>query len=168
MELLRMPRASENMVEGTVGNWLVMENSPVEASTPLVEIITEKAQFELECTSKGTVRAILAPTRSTVPVNFVLAVLASENEELDIVAVERENASIVRNYIESGSGVPSAAAQTAGAQRQESNASRIQATPRARKMAKDAGVQLETIRDVLHLSGIIEEEHVRKYLGAKA
>ncbi len=162
MELLRMPRASENMTEGTVGPWLVHEGERVEAGAPVVEIITEKAQFELECERGGVLAAVFAVERATVPVDFVLGVLVEEGEEWDRAAIERENDEIVRAHLAAALG--DASLHTRAARRPTA---RKGATPRARRLARSAGVSLDEVRAALGVEGVIEEKHVREFLSKR-
>lgn len=161
MEFIRMPRASENMVEGTVGLWLIEEGSDAAAGAPVVEIITEKAQFELECERGGTLTNVFAPHRSTVPIGYVLGVLTDVGEEVDIDAIIKENESLIARHLRSAVGDLSV--NTVAAE-QKRDASRVSATPRAKKLAAVSNIDLAVVRDKLGVSGIIEESHVKKFI----
>ncbi|MDZ7816583.1 MAG: biotin/lipoyl-containing protein [Planctomycetota bacterium] len=161
MELLKMPRASENMVEGTVGEWLAVVGQELDKGDQVVEIITEKAQFELECEKGGTLLRVLAQTRATVPVGYVLCVLVQPGESPDINAIEAENERLIREHLakaETGGSLLDAQVSSAG-----SSSEKIKATPRARRLAKKSGISLKEVKDTLGIEGILQEEHVRKY-----
>jgi pyruvate/2-oxoglutarate dehydrogenase complex dihydrolipoamide acyltransferase (E2) component len=164
MELLRMPRASENMVEGTLGLWLAKEGDRAVTGAPVVEVITEKAQFELECESSGILVRQFAATRATVPTGFILAVISAAGESPDLSSIERENQDILQRHLSTAfSGVP-AAPGTAVVPKSEA---RVSATPRARKLARDLNVSLEEVKAVLNLEGIIEERHVQQFVDSR-
>ena len=161
MELLRMPRASENMVEGTVGEWLLAKGDSCESQTPVVEIITEKAQFELECEIGGTISEIFATSRSTVPVNFILAVLTENDEPHDTEEIKKENEKILSDHLKATIGEISIAAVGT---RKKKSTGKVSATPRARRLAKTSGIKLEDVVDSLKIEGIVEEKHVKDYI----
>ncbi len=161
MEFIRMPRASENMVEGTVGLWLIEEGSDAAAGAPVVEIITEKAQFELECERGGTLAKVFAPPRSTVPIGYVLGVLTDVGEDVDIDAVSKENEALIARHLRTAVGDLSV---NSAMPEHRKDAGRVSATPRAKKLAAVNNIDLAVVRDKLGVSGIIEESHVKKFI----
>ena len=64
MQLLRLPKASENMDGGTVARWLISEGDQVKRGQALVDIQTEKADFTLEADQDGSVARILARAKA--------------------------------------------------------------------------------------------------------
>lgn len=141
-----VPQLFENMEEATIGSWLRSEGDSIEIGTPLCELITEKTTLELPSESAGVLRKIAAPAKSVVPAGYIIALVGEEGEE--VPSIEAENASIAEkkapsNTLETPSlSIPSLsipAAPVAG------GASRIRATPAARRAAKDAGVSIEDV-----------------------
>ena len=165
MELVRFPKAAENITEGTVGRWLVKPGDRVAREQPLVELITEKAEFELPSPADGRVAAVYAPERSTVPVNFVICVLAEPGEALP--DVEAVNAEVLRRHqaelLGPQPGEPAAPAPPEA----RTPGGRVEATPAARRLAREAGVDLAEVARRLGTQARISESDVRKFLAGK-
>lgn len=72
MSTIRMPQLGESVVEGTVGKWLVQEGQRIEKDQPVVEILTDKADSEVNASDSGVVTKILAQEGATVAVGDAL------------------------------------------------------------------------------------------------
>ena len=55
MSTIRMPQLGESVVEGTIGKWLVQEGQRVEKDQPVVEILTDKADSEINAPEAGVI-----------------------------------------------------------------------------------------------------------------
>jgi len=77
-----MPKLGLTMKEGTIEKWLKREGDHVEKGEPLVEIITEKLNFQYESPASGILRKILHPEGKAVPVTTPIAIIAEEGEAL--------------------------------------------------------------------------------------
>jgi pyruvate dehydrogenase E2 component (dihydrolipoamide acetyltransferase) len=160
-----MPALSPTMEKGTLARWLVSEGDRVSPGDILAEIETDKATMEVEAVDEGTVAKIVVPGGTQdVRINAVIAVLAGEGE-LDVVKPEARNDRVlgvataeVRDEKESSSprlegdsadrsGVPRSAelAQAAAVHTQRGGSSRLFASPLARRLAKNAGLNLSGI-----------------------
>lgn len=73
-----MPRLSDTMTEGVVGQWLKHEGEVVQRGDVLAEIETDKATMELEAYDSGVLTRIIAPAGSTVPIGQPIAVIGDE------------------------------------------------------------------------------------------
>lgn len=166
MTPVEMPKANENMVEATLDRWLVKEGDRVAKDQGLCVIITDKATFEMPAPEAGTVLKILAPGRAVLPVGYAMCALgapgdvvpdelAAKNER--IVAAHRAAAAVIAP---APGGAPTPAASVAG--------SGVRATPAARRLAKDAGVDLAAVAAALQISGPVNEKDIRTYLERKA
>ena len=63
-----MPQLGESVVEGTIGKWLVREGQRIEKDQPVVEILTDKADSEINAPESGVVTKIVAAEGATVGV----------------------------------------------------------------------------------------------------
>jgi pyruvate/2-oxoglutarate dehydrogenase complex dihydrolipoamide acyltransferase (E2) component len=139
-----LPQIFENMEEATIGGWLVTEGSQVEIGTPLCELITEKTTLELPSESAGTIRKIVAPAKAVIPAGFIMALIGDAEEEIPDVSAE--NAAIAAKKAPSNDlaaptlSIPSLTPAAGGGA-----ASRIRATPAARRAAKDRGISIEDV-----------------------
>ena len=77
-----MPQMGYDMQEGTVVRWLMSEGAEVKEGDPVAEIETDKAVVEFESYASGLLRRILVPEGTTVPVGQAIAVVAEEGEEI--------------------------------------------------------------------------------------
>jgi 2-oxoglutarate dehydrogenase E2 component (dihydrolipoamide succinyltransferase) len=166
MELVRFPKAAENITEGTVSRWLVRPGERVEREQPLVELITEKAEFELPSPAAGRVAGVYAPERATVPVGYVLCALAEPAEALpDVAGI---NAELVARHQAALLGAPAPAVAPPNPEpRTPKPVIKVAASPAARRLARERGVDLAAVAIRLKLSRPISEEDVRKFLAEK-
>lgn len=144
MHRVVLPQLFENMEEATIGAWLQNEGAAIEIGTPLCELITEKTTLELPAESAGILRKIAAPAKSIVPAGFILALIGDQNEEVPDLA--SENAALVaQKGPQSEIEAPSLSVPALSVSTLSSDASRIRATPAARRAAKVAGVDLAEV-----------------------
>lgn len=153
---VKMPKLSENDEEQTVTAWLKKEGDTVLKGEPLATVTTSKAAFELESPKAGLVRAILAPANSSVPIGFVIALVGPADEPLpDVAAGNRKlmAARTVRTAPAAGAPGAAAAAARPGA---------LRATPAARRLARERGVDLARVQARFNLE-VVTEAAVEKY-----
>ena len=144
-----MPALSPTMEEGTLAKWLVKEGDAVKSGQILAEIETDKATMEFEAVDEGVVGKILiAEGTGGVKVNTPIAVLLDEGEDASSVAAPKAAAALVA--------VPEpAAAPVAAEGRGEprptavgpaAGGSRVFASPLARRIAKEKGLDLGAVK----------------------
>jgi pyruvate dehydrogenase E2 component (dihydrolipoamide acetyltransferase) len=161
-----MPALSPTMEEGKLAKWLVKEGDTVKSGTILAEIETDKATMEFEAVDEGKIGKILVPEGSEgVKVNAPIAVLLDEGEKLgdlpaaapaaapkhDISGAMKDIGAAVK--AESGAkaapapaAAPSSAAPGGGAAQQtKADGGRIFASPLARRIAGQKGVDLSAL-----------------------
>ncbi|MFO6463662.1 pyruvate dehydrogenase complex dihydrolipoamide acetyltransferase [Jannaschia sp. KMU-145] len=152
-----MPALSPTMEEGTLAKWLVKEGDTVSSGDLLAEIETDKATMEFEAVDEGTIgKIIVAEGTEGVKVNSPIAVLLEEGESADDVA----SASTPKAPEASSNAAPADATPAtepqAGYGREAGGAAdttpaapkgdRIFATPVARRIAKDKGIDLAQVK----------------------
>lgn len=157
---LVFPKFDANIMDGMIGRWLKREGERIVTGEPLVEIITDKAKFDYESPASGILRKIVATEKSTVPVGYVIALFAEADEALPDVTAENEAA--LARYREAVALAKEAKAQ-AGAAAPPSGVERIRATPSARRLAKEARINLGDIK-LPPGKNVISEEDVTAYL----
>jgi pyruvate dehydrogenase E2 component (dihydrolipoamide acetyltransferase) len=168
MYLLRMPKADENMAEGTVVRWLVPEGDDVSEGRDLVECLADKGEFTVWAEEGGTLARVFAPENSVVPVGYVLAAVSASGERDDeglreaLARVESENARLLARAKEE------LHATGAGARPPE----RVRATPAARRLARERGVSLADVAARLESSrgggGLVRESDVEEFVKIRA
>ena len=160
---IRMPKIDANVEEASVGSWLKEEGEWIEEGDKLAEVITDKANFELESNSSGYLREKLTPPKSVVPVGYVIGLL-SESQEEDLPDVSDENHRIMERHREqmlfgtipgdSEAGEPEGHEEPVGR--------KVRATPAARRLARQEGVNIEDMPR--SPEGVVREEDVENYL----
>ena len=141
-----MPALSPTMEEGTLAKWLVKEGQAVKSGMVIAEIETDKATMEFEAVDEGVMGKILvAEGTAGVKVNTPIAVLVEEGEDASSVAAQPSSAAPAPAKSEAqlsderpvAAPAPVAAAP-AGA--------RVFASPLARRIAKDKGLDLGSVK----------------------
>ena len=147
-----LPQWGMGMNEGQVVKWLKKEGDPVAKGDALVEIESAKVNAEVEATADGTLGKILVPEGTDVPVGTRLGLLLSEGEDPSVLdSFEPYSAPVAPK--------PPTAARRAPAAR---GAGRRQVvTPRARRLASELEVDLDTVQGT-GPSGRVTEDDVRR------
>ena len=130
-----LPRLGLNMVEGTIEKWFKKEGDPVEKGEPLVCIQTEKVSYEYESPASGVLRKIVREVNDVVPVSETIGIIGSAEEDISALLPPGEATS---------EGKEEKVMET----RREvapSEERRVFASPFARKIAKESGIDLNRI-----------------------
>jgi pyruvate dehydrogenase E2 component (dihydrolipoamide acetyltransferase) len=101
-----MPKLSLTMKEGTVGKWYKKAGETVEKDEPIVEIVSEKATYDLEAPASGVLRKILVEEGVDAAVDAVLAIIAAPDEaysEAEVIAQMPKKAEIEERVLASPS-----------------------------------------------------------------
>lgn len=176
---LTMPQMGYDMQEGTVVRWLKAEGSNVELGEPVAEIETDKAVVEFESYAAGVLHTILVEEGSTVPVGQPIAVVGEEAEapapapEPEVAAPVVESEPEAPEVEEDHPAIPlgastAEAAPVDGVAEEPLDAPsvpapgrRIFATPIARQMAFEAGIDLADVEGTGPGGRIVKEDIVR-------
>jgi len=152
-----LPKFDANITEATLGPWHKREGDRVHVGDVLVDVITDKANFELEAEGEGVLRTIITPEKSQVPLGYIIAILADADE--DVPDVSAENEVMMTEYRASVTG-KALAAPTDDAAKTEPTAgpARVRATPRARRLARGAGVDLAEVQEATGSERVTEKD----------
>jgi pyruvate dehydrogenase E2 component (dihydrolipoamide acetyltransferase) len=172
---ITMPALSPTMEEGTLAKWHVKEGDSVSSGDVIAEIETDKATMEVEAVDEGTIGKIMVPEGAeNVKVNAVIAVLLQEGESADDIkaapppaeappppksaASDEEVESVPSGSADIGDlvakGTEEARSKVANANEERQavtappakpNGARVFASPLARRLAKDAGIDVAAI-----------------------
>jgi len=183
MAEVTMPRLSDTMSEGAVGRWLKKPGDAVENGEIIAEIETDKATMELQAFESGTLQKILVPEGQTVPIGEVIAIIGDGAAAAEEAAAPSEGAppaqqapsggqqieseeggdqAVARNTAEAKAEVQQApAAPAAGTPSAPTNGQeageRIKASPLARKLAAERGIDLSQVQGTGPGGRIIKE-----------
>ncbi len=145
---IKMPALSPTMEEGTLSKWLVKVGDKVVAGDIMAEIETDKATMEFEAVDEGTIAAIsIAEGTEGVPVGTVIAMLAEDGEDVDAAASSGTTAAPAAAKPEAApeAAKPSAPA-AAPAQAKAPSGDRVIASPLAKRIAEQKGVDLTGVQ----------------------
>jgi len=157
--LVRFPKVAPGVEQAMVGAWHKSPGERVAKGEPLVELVTDKATFDLPAEADGVVLHVAAPEKSQIPVNYVLAILGDPGEAIPDVADEN------RRLLEAHSRRARVAAWTLGKPGGGPSAAAVRATPGARRLARELGVPLEDVAASTG-TGVLREEDVRSFAQA--
>ena len=161
-EIVRMPRLSDTMTEGTVAKWHKKVGDAISEGDLLAEIETDKATMEFESFQEGVLLHIGVQEASTAPVDCILAILGEEGEDVSAV-IEADAAPVIEEKIEEPKEVKKEASvkvdpvetPKASSPVVESSPSvlvskstpngRVKASPLAKRLAKEKSVDISLI-----------------------
>jgi len=147
---IQMPALSPTMEEGTLSKWLVKEGDTVSSGDLLAEIETDKATMEFEAVDEGVIGKILvAEGTDNVKVGTVIAVLVEEGESLpaDAGAAPAPKADATPAKAEAPAPRPEPeVAKTVAPAAAAASGDRVKASPLARRIAGQAGIDLAAVK----------------------
>ncbi|MEE9363176.1 MAG: 2-oxo acid dehydrogenase subunit E2 [Cellulophaga sp.] len=149
VEVIKMPRLSDTMEEGTVATWIKKVGDEVEEGDILAEIETDKATMEFESFYNGKLLYVGIQEGESAPVDSVLAIIGPDGTDVDSilnakpVAVSAEKAPVKEEAQK-----PAASTSESGSvTKSESNSGqRIFVSPLAKKIASEKGINLSNIK----------------------
>ncbi|MEL7468105.1 MAG: pyruvate dehydrogenase complex dihydrolipoamide acetyltransferase [Pseudomonadota bacterium] len=145
-----MPALSPTMEEGTLAKWMVKEGDTVSSGDIIAEIETDKATMEFEAVDEGTVGKIFVPEGTEgVKVNDLIMVLLEEGEsasEVGDAPAPAPASSAPVSAAPEETAAPAAPAAPAPAAPVASSGGRVFASPLARRIAADKGIDLAQVK----------------------
>ena len=160
-EVLRMPKMSDTMTEGVIAVWHKKVGDPVRSGDILADVETDKATMELENFVNGVLLHVGVPQGSSVPVDAIIAIVGKEGEDIsglltssgptsntDEKNIRPEASSVVVETPVSATNaaIPSLDNARLAQATVEQSMGRTKASPLARKMAEERGIDLTGIR----------------------
>ena len=134
-----LPKVDMDMSTGRISKWLVAEGAEVKKGDPLFEIETDKAAMEVESPGTGKLGQITAKEGDDVPIGQVIAYIFAAGETATEAVQSKPAAPVVETPAKAA---PGAVVETSTS----SPSSEIRATPLARRMAKEKGVALASVK----------------------
>ena len=156
-EIIKMPRLSDTMTEGVIAAWHKKVGDPVESGDLLAEIETDKATMDLESFFDGVLLHIGVADGDGIPVGELLAIIGEKGEDVSSIVANfkadtpaeesapEESAPAVEEPVAAPPVVETVAAPPQPEPVVVSSDSRIKASPLAKAMAKDKGIDLALV-----------------------
>jgi pyruvate dehydrogenase E2 component (dihydrolipoamide acetyltransferase) len=152
-----LPRLGQGMETGTIVRWLKSEGENVEKGDPLYELDTEKVTQEVEAEASGVLLKILAGEGEEIEVGKAIAVIGQEGEEIPAAVAEAPKEEPQAEAEPAPAPEPETAPEPE--QRVEStNGGRVKASPLARRIARERGVELSSLRGTGPEGRIVAED----------
>ncbi|MCX7993333.1 MAG: 2-oxo acid dehydrogenase subunit E2 [Fimbriimonadales bacterium] len=169
MHTIIMPKMGDAMEEGTLVRWLKQEGDAVNEGEPIAEIATDKATVEIEAPGSGVLKGISVQEGAIVPVNTPLAYILQEGESLPSQTNGKATAAApapapAETPAPAATAPPAPAPTPAPTTRDGEE--RILASPLARKIAAEHGIDLKQIRGTGPKGRIVERD-VLAYIEAQ-
>ena len=158
-EIITMPRLSDTMTEGVVAQWLKKVGDKISEGDILAEIETDKATMEFESFSEGTLLYIGLKDGQSAPVDSLLAIIGEEGEDIDTILKEFKATAPAGSKAPEVTKTPEApkapekvteiapvkAAETVQVPVSANTSGRVIASPLAKKIAEEKGINLNTV-----------------------
>lgn len=151
MTKITIPQLDANLVDVTITRWSKAIGDPVHAKDCIGELTTDKAVYELECPADGVLLAIYAAEKSVVPTGYTIGMVGEANETAPESLPENEK--LMAEY--AGPVAKTVAKRDAPA--------RVRATPKARRIAKEKGLDLAAIQAATGVE-VVDEEAINTFL----
>lgn len=139
-----MPLLGQTMEEGTIIKWFKNEGDSIKAGEPLLEVMTDKVNMEVEAPESGVLRKIYSPVDAIVPVKDPICIIGSADESIDSLLAEGapvETAPESTPTVET----PTVAVTETAAPAVAVSTERVFASPAARRVARERGIDVELL-----------------------
>ncbi len=169
IQVVRMPKLSDTMTDGVVAKWHKKVGDKVKSGDLLADIETDKATMEFESFQDGVLMHIGVEEGKSVPVDSVLAILGKGDEDMKAVlaAVSQQAAGGSKQSTENSKQSAENKQETSNQKQETSNnttsdGGRIKASPLAKALAKEKGIDLSKIKGTAD-NGRITKADVENY-----
>ena len=172
-EVIEMPRLSDTMTEGVIAKWHKKVGDPIRPGDLLAEIETDKATMEFEAPVGGVLLYIGAPENQPIPVGVPIAIIGKPDEDISALLPKGDSSSASARprdsepALSASGSVPSSMPAPAPVEAASPSEARLKASPLARKMAKEAGIDLRQLQGTGEGGRIIRRD-VEAYLSRTA
>ncbi|MEM6734602.1 MAG: pyruvate dehydrogenase complex dihydrolipoamide acetyltransferase [Bacteroidota bacterium] len=152
--IIRMPKMSDTMEEGIIASWLKKVGDTIESGDILAEVETDKATMELEAYEDGTLLYTAVEAGNGVPVDGVIAIIGEEGADYKALLDEEKSGEAVNDTKKEEKKKASKESQQKEASPEQTTLSietsvsengRIKASPLAKKIASDKGIDLARV-----------------------
>jgi pyruvate dehydrogenase E2 component (dihydrolipoamide acetyltransferase) len=172
VKVISMPRLSDTMEEGTVASWLKNIGDKIEEGDILAEIETDKATMEFESFYEGVLLYIGVGEGESAKVDSLLTIIGPEGTDVSALVTAHKEGTISSDTIETTTETSTTETvqieeQTAEVSKSNNTGGRIFASPLAKKIAKDKGINLADVKGSGE-NGRIVKKDVENYTPAPA
>ena len=149
-EIIRMPKMSDTMEEGVISNWLKKVGDEIKSGDILAEVETDKATMELESYDDGHLLHIGVKNGDSVPVDGVIAIIGEKSEDIKNIlnGISSEKKEVKKEIKEEVKEKKNISTESIKLPEIDYllNDERLKASPLAKKIAEDKGINLKNIK----------------------
>ncbi len=168
--IIRMPALSDTMTEGVINKWNFKVGDKVKADDSLADVETDKATMEVVGYEEGTLLYLACKEGEAVPVNGIIAIVGKEGTDITpLLSESKPEATKEESKPEEktvGAATPDAIAapvkeavkESAPAESSSSDDSRVKASPLAKKIAEDKGINLNDVKGSAEGGRIVKKD----------
>ncbi|PWK69238.1 pyruvate dehydrogenase E2 component (dihydrolipoamide acetyltransferase) [Mucilaginibacter oryzae] len=166
--VIRMPLLSDTMTEGTIEKWNFKVGDKVKADDSLADVATDKATMEVVGYEAGTLLYIGVKEGEAAKVNDIIAIVGKEGTDITPLLQDGGSAPAAEAAAPAAETKSSDAAPAAATATSSEDDSRVKASPLARKIAKDKGINLNDVKGSAEGGRIIKKDVEEYTPSAKA
>ncbi len=158
-EIVRLPKMSDTMTEGVIVKWNYKVGDSVKSGDILAEVETDKATMDMEVYAKGTILHLAVSEGEATPVDSIIAIVGAAGEDFQsLLSGNNATATVANTAPESTTAPVTPAATTpvapatavatttpASSNNNNSNTDRLKASPLAKKIAEEKGINIQDI-----------------------
>jgi pyruvate dehydrogenase E2 component (dihydrolipoamide acetyltransferase) len=159
---VQMPRMGQSMEEGKIVEWLVKVGDKVKRGDPIAELETDKAVITFEAMNNGTIEKINVANDETVPVGTVLALIEDGKPGTDDSTQLKEEKPVEPKPPELTPSISVKSTEMVSDVGKTSSDVRVKASPVAKRLAQELGVDLSLVKGS-GPGGLISKEDVRDF-----
>src|SRR5690554_5183836 len=147
---IEMPKLSDTMEEGVIAKWNVKEGDKIEAGDIIAEVETDKATMDVEAFDSGVLLKVIPGEGDSVPLGGLIAIIGEEGEDISALLDGADSSSDTKaapsdSKEKEAETKPSAEATSSSKETESDDSGRIKASPLARKIAEDKGIDLSKV-----------------------
>ncbi len=144
-ELIKLPKMSDTMTEGVIVRWSVKVGDTVKSGDILAEVETDKATMDMEVYAKGTVLQLLVEEGNAIPVDGPIAIVGTPGEDVQALLANASSAPASTAVTPVQESAPSITTAPVAVSASTQNDERLKASPLAKKIAAEKGIDLNAI-----------------------
>jgi pyruvate dehydrogenase E2 component (dihydrolipoamide acetyltransferase) len=157
--VIRMPLLSDTMTEGVIQKWNFKVGDKVKADDSLADVETDKATMEVVGYEAGTLLYIGVKEGEAAPVNGIIAIVGKEGTDITPLLQDGgQSGSSSESAPQTATSAPTQETATATATATSSDDSRVKASPLARKIAREKGINLNDVKGTAEGGRIIKKD----------
>ncbi|SCW87990.1 dihydrolipoamide acetyltransferase family protein [Mucilaginibacter sp. NFR10] len=156
--VIRMPLLSDTMTEGTIEKWNFKVGDKVKADDSLADVATDKATMEVVGYEAGTLLYIGVKEGEAAKVNDIIAIVGKEGTDITPLLQDGGSAAAAAEVAPAAETKAEATATATATEASNTDDSRVKASPLARKIAKDKGINLNDVKGSAEGGRIIKKD----------